>query len=262
MRTPQYIAVAITALLLAVTYWGCPVRPPEMEEGFQRGPLAATGLESLVREARSKLTPAQMATLSTLDDRLESQTDPEEQLDLLEQMAGEWYKAGQPAISGIYAAQIAEQRNTEEAWSIAATTFSLCIRQEEQPEKTRDFCRQQSEQAYQSAISLNPENIEHRINLALTYTDSPNPMQGISMLRDLSERYPEEPKVFITLAQLAIRTNQLDRAAERLERAVELAPNNIDAVCNLAKVYEAIAEPEKSATFAARCGQLVTAAEN
>ena len=256
MGKAQWIAAGITAFLLVLTYVGCPVRPPELEDGFMESPLEATGLESLIRAARSDLKPAAMATLATLEDRLQSQTDDEERNDLLEQLAGEWYQAGHPAISGIYAKQIAENLNTEEAWSIAATTFSICLRQEGNDEKTRQFCASQAEQSYQSVISLAPDNVENRINLALTYTDAPpknNPMKGILMLRDLEANYPNEVGVYTTLAQLAIKTGQLEKAAERLEKAAELEPNNVDALCPLARVYDKLENPDKSAIFAARC---------
>ena len=260
MRRPQWIAVGITLALVAITYWGCPVRPPELADSFSDRPTAATGLQSLVRQAHAELTPAQQATLSTLEDRLASQEEDSARVDLLRQIAGEWYRAGQPAISGAYAAQIAEEDNTEEAWAIAATTFSLCLQQEDVDPKTRQYCSDQAEQAYQAAISLNPTEPEYRINLAVTYTDNPppdNPMKGILMLRELEEQYPDEPRVYITLAQLAIKTNQLDRAAERLRKADDLQPNNPDVVCPLAKVYENLGRAGEADIFARKCSELL-----
>jgi len=256
----QWIAVAVVSVLLLLTYWGCPVRPPEMEEGFQRGPLEATGLESLIRAARANLNPAEIATLSDLESRLKKEESPIDQLPILKQMAGEWYKAGQPAISGIYARRIAEEENTEDAWSITATTFSICLKQEDIDDKTRQFCAGQAEQAYQAAMSLDPDDPDNQINLAVTYTDYPpkdNPMKGILLLRELERKYPDNARVYTTLAQLAIRTNQWEKAEERLEKAVELAPDNPDAVCNLARVYETLNKMDRSAAMAERCTALV-----
>lgn len=260
MGRSQWIAVAVVSTLLVITYWGCPVRPPEMEDGFKRGPLESTGLESLIRAARADLEPAEIATLASLESRLEKEELPETRQPLLEQLAGEWYKAGQPAISGIYAREIAEQTNTEDAWSITATTFNICIKQKDIDDKTRQFCASQAEQAYQAAISLDPEDPDNRINLAVSYTDFPprdNPMKGILMLRELEQQYPENARVYTTLAQLAIKTNQWEKAAERLEKAVELAPDNPDAVCNLARVYETLKRMDEAAPLAARCQELV-----
>ncbi len=264
MRKTQWIAAGIAFLLVLVTYWGCPVRPPEMESGFQRGPVQATGIQSLIREAHADLSPATAATISTLEERLEGQEDDSLRVELLEQLASEWYRAGEPAISGAYAARIAEIRNTEEAWAITATTFSLCLKQEGIDDKARQFCSSEAEAAYQAAISLNPDNPEHRINLAVTYTDNPppdNPMKGILMLRELEQRFPDNPRVYITLAQLAIRTNQLERAAERLLKADELQPGNPDVVCPLAKVYENLGRAGEADIYARKCGALLQATE-
>ena len=260
MGRSQWIAVAITAVLLTFTFVACPVQPPELADGLAKAPLESTGLESLIRAARSDLSPAQMATLATLEDRLESQTEEEERLELLEQLAGEWYRAQQPAISGIYARQIAETRGTAEAWGLAATTFSLCLRNEEPGSKTHSFCGTAAINAYQSAISLAPGNVDNRINLALTYTDAPpngQPMKGILMLRDLVDQYPKEARVYTTLAQLAIRTGQLEKAAERLETAAELAPEDPNVFCPLARVHEQLGNSDKSAIFAARCSSIL-----
>lgn len=260
MGRPQWIAVVVVSILLLLTYWGCPVRPPEMEEGFKRGPLEATGLESLIRAARSALKPAQIATLASLEGRLEEEESADSRRPLLEELAGEWYRAGQPAISGVYAKQIAEEVNTEDAWSITATTFSICLKQEDVDDKTRQFCATQAEAAYQAVISLNPDEVNHRVNLALTYTDYPpkdNPMKGILQLREVVADYPDNPQGYIALAQLSIKTNQWENAAKRLEKAVELAPDNPDAVCNLARVYETLKRIDEAAALGARCQELV-----
>ncbi|MCP9235682.1 tetratricopeptide repeat protein [Lewinella sp. JB7] len=260
MRKPQWIAAGIALVLVLITYWGCPVRPPEMEDGFNRGPVATTGVQSLIRDAHAELTPAQKATFATLEERLESQQDDSARVAVLQQLASEWYQAGKPSISGAYAARIAEIENTEDAWSITATTFSLCLRQEGVDDKTRQYCAAQAEQAYQAAISLNPENPENRINLAVTYTDNPppdNPMKGILMLRELEQQYPDYPQVYITLAQLAIKTNQLDRAAERLATADRLAPDNPDVVCPLARVYENLGRAGEADIYARKCAALL-----
>ena len=260
MGRAQYLAAALAALLAVVVYFGCPVRPAELEAGFRRGPLETTGLETLVRQARATLSPAQLATLATLDDRLASQEQPAERLDLLEQLAGEWYRAGHPAISGIYARRIAEQRNSADAWAIAGTTFSLCLKQDELADKTRQFCSSQAVAAYQAAISLEPDTAEHRVNLALTYADNPppdNPMRGVLLLRELTEQFPNSPAVFRALGQLSLRTGQLENAARRFGRAAELAPNDPDAVCPLARVLEELGRSAESRTFADRCQELV-----
>lgn len=263
MGRSQWIAAGVAALLVVITYAACPVQSPVGGATLPQAPTATTGLESLIRAARDELSPAQIATLATLEDQLkaaEATDDDDARLTALKQLAGEWYRAGQPAISGVYATSIAEQENNSLAWSIAGTTFSLCLKQEDTEDRTRQFCADRAEAAYQAAISLEPGNLDHRLNLAVTYTDLPprdNPMKGVLQLRQLVEDFPDSARVYLTLAQLAIRTNQLERAAERLETAVSLAPNNPDAVCNLARVYDQLERTAEAAPLRERCSALV-----
>ena len=261
MGRTQWIAAAVTAALLVLTYVACPVRPAEVtERSLDQRPTATTGLESLIRAARDELQPTEIATLAALETELKDLEDPTERRPVLERLAGEWYRAGQPAISGIYAREIAEAAGTEEAWGITGTTFSICLKQQETDEATRQFCATQAVQAYQAAISLNPDNPDNRINLALThveYQPTDNPMLGILQLREIVEEFPDNPRVYLTLAQLAIRTNQYERAAERLKTALELAPDNPDVVCNLARVYETLNRNEEAQPLADRCSELI-----
>lgn len=264
MGRTQWIAAAVTALLVLLTYWGCPVQAPEAGTELKSAPVASTGLESLIRAARDGLTPVQIATLANLEERLEltDNSDTEPRRPLLEKLAGEWFRAGHPAISGIYARDIAKESEQASDWSIAATTFSLCLQREETNEKTRQFCADQAETAYQSAISLDPDDVDARINLAVSYTDYPpqdNPMQGIMMLRDLVAKYPENARVFMTLGQLSIKTGQLENAAKRFETAAALDPENPDVICPLAQVYENLNRPQEAAPYIARCKEMLNA---
>ena len=260
MGRGQWIAVACAVALLLLTYLGCPIRPPEEGAALDQAPLEATGLQSLIRSARADLSPAQMATLASLEERLETQTDPEKRTEILEQLAGEWYRAGQPAISGVYAVEIAEEVNTAEAWGIAGTTFTLCLQREDAEGKNRQFCGQQAERAYQNAISLDPANPDHRINLALAYVDNPppdEPMRAVLMLKDLEAQYPENARVYLTLGQLSVKTGQLENAAKRYAQAAQLEPNNPDAVCQLARLYEQLGQTDEATFYGDHCEKLV-----
>jgi len=262
MGKSQWIAAGVAALLVLVTYWGCPVGETDAAAGLKNAPVAATGLESLIRAAREELTPVQIATLANLEERLElaetSATEPVRPL--LEKLAGEWFRSGQPAISGVYARRIAEESDDAEDWGIAATTFSLCLQREGADDKTLQFCSAQAEEAYQAAISLDPEDLDARINLAVSYTDYPpanEPMKGILMLVDLEKKNPGNARLNITLGQLAIKTNQLERAAERFGKAVSSEPDNPDAVCPLARVYENLGRADEAAPLVQRCKELL-----
>ena len=110
--------------------------------------------------------------------------------------------------------------------------------------------------AFENAISINPDNIAHKVNLALCYAERPpvdNPMKGVLMLVELNKSAPKNVLVLNTLARLAIRTGQYDRAIERLSTAIEEEPNNEKSICLLAQAYEAKGDTENASVFKQRC---------
>jgi tetratricopeptide (TPR) repeat protein len=263
MQRPQLLVVAVAVLALLTMYFGCPTQAPEMVSAAARRGLEveATSPGALMRTAKDDLSPIARATLAGLDDQLADAETDKARLPLLERLATEWYQAGQAGISGHFAQRIAEIRDTSaRAWSIAGTTFSICV-QKATTEKEKTFCTQRSVQAFQNAISLEPAVVDHQLNLSLTYTYSPpeeNPMKGILMLRDLQAKYPQNTAVLITLARLAIQTNQLQKATERLQQATALEPLNPEPVCLLAQVYGKLGLAQKEAESGARCAELTS----
>lgn len=66
---------------------------------------------------------------------------------------------------------------------------------------------------------------EASLELALLYVqNSKTPMKGILMLRDLREKYPENPDVIWHLGQFAMQTGQYEKAETYFEDFVSMAP--------------------------------------
>lgn len=263
MQRPQWIVISVALLALLTLYFGCPTQAPDMvQTAARRGlEIEATSPQALMRQVDDSLDPIQRATLTGLDEELSNASTEAEKLPILEQLASAWYQAGQAGISGHYAQRIAEAKDSSaRAWSIAGTTYSICV-QKSTEEKERDFCTQRAIKAYQNAISLEPTIVDHQLNLSLTYTYNPpseNPMKGILMLRDLQQKNPENVSILVTLARLAIQTNQLQKAVERLEQAKELEPNNPEPICLLAQVYDRLGLSQKASESAKLCEQVNT----
>ena len=253
------LAVILGALgLILVLYFGFATKPPAQRQVEATRALNAesTDVTLLIREAHEALSAAQNATIAALEQNLEQAAVDSVRVEVLKQLSGQWYEVDQPAISGFYAQEVAQVLNTEEAWSIAGTTYAICL-QRTQEERVREFCSNRAVQAFESAISLNPQNVAHKVNLALTYTDHPpadNPMRGVLMLRELQEQYPENPLVLVSLGRLAIRTGQYQRAVQRLQQALAIEPGNRNALCLMAQAYEGLGDQKLARAYNERCG--------
>ncbi len=257
MTKMQLAVISAGLALLLLLYFAFDTKPKEQKALEKSRALAAesTNLEALLPEAKAALNTMQSSVVIALEQELASVGSDSAKVELLKQLAGRWYEFGNPAISGAYAQQVAELTSSEEAWSITGTTFAICL-QTSQDEKVRSFCTSRAIAAFENAISLNPENIAHRVNLAMTYAENPPPneaMKGPMMLLELNQQHPDNVLILNSLARLAIKTGQYDRAKERLEQAYAQDPQNGNTICMLAQVYNALGNAGQADAFAQKC---------
>ncbi len=260
MNKGQWILIGSAALLFAVLYFGFDTKPSKQKaiEKQRAGSLASTDINSMLVDAKAGLPAQSSASVMALEGDLEKAVQDTAKASAYKELSSLWFQLEKPGIAGYYAEKVAEIARDEEAWSIAGTTFSLCL-QREMEEKIRSFCTNHAVQALEKAASLNPANLQHKVNLALVYAENPpkdTPMKGILMLRDLNEQYPDNVLVLTQLGRLAIKTSQFDRAIERLSRAVELEPGNKAATCLLAQAYEGKGDAAKATDFKSKCEKL------
>jgi thioredoxin-like negative regulator of GroEL len=251
MNKQQLIVVASAVALFFTLYFGCDVKNREQKAIENNRALAPVTLDikDRIEHTLESLAPAQKADIQALTEK-SKQGDPS----VLKQLSGAWHNSGHDEIAAHYAEEVATKENTDDAWSIAGANYYLGIQQNEDKD-VRDFCRDKAVNAFQSAASLNPKKLEHRINLALCYTENPmqdNPMKGILMLRELDEQNPENVAVNVQLARLAIKTGQFDRAIGRLEKIMVKESNNAKVICLLAEAYEGAKSP-KAGEMKAKC---------
>lgn len=257
MSRLQSIIIAISCLLFLGLYFGGDTKPETQVAVEKTRALQATStsIESLLPSAKSKLAVDTSAMIMGLERDLANSTSDTAKVAVMKKLAGMWYDAKRADISGHYAKEIADILNTEESWSIAGTTFMIGARKATET-KIRDFCFNNASEAFENAISINPSNFSHKVNLALCFTENPpkeNPMKGILMLRDYNQQAPENVLVLTTLARLAIQTNQFEKAVERLNTAIRVEPDNKKANCLMVQAYDGLGNKEKAAQYAAKC---------
>jgi predicted Zn-dependent protease len=260
MKKPQYLALLAAALMFAVLYFGFDTKPTKQKTIEQSRAIKAesTSMEVLVEAGRKMLNPTQISELAELESAVSDAPDDAKRSEAFKKLSGWWYRNGQKAVAGGVAESVAELDNSATAWSVAGATFYEALISEADPSK-RDFCARRAVKAFESATSLAPETVEHRVNLALVYAEYPqmtdNAMQAVLMLRDLEAKYPEAPSVYNALGRLAIKTGQWQRAVDRLEKAWLLDKSNANTPCLLAKAYEGLGNVDKTAEFTKLCKQ-------
>jgi tetratricopeptide (TPR) repeat protein len=254
MNRQQLFVVSSAIVLFFILYFGCDIVTSEQKTLATSRALTTEALDitTHAKQVYESLKSPQNIEIQSLSEKAKS-GDPS----VLKQLSAAWHNAGHDEIAAWYAEQVAEKEKTDESWSIAGANYYLAL--EKNTEKSiRDFSSQKAVNAFQNAISINPSKIEHRINLALCYTENPmpsDPMKGILMLRELDAQNPDNVVVNIQLARLAIKTGQFDKAIGRLEKIIIKEPNNKRIVCLLAEAYQGIQNP-KASEMAQKCNSL------
>ena len=263
MPRSQLLALAIAAVAFVTIAFGMERLAPAMRDGASAvTKLSSTSARALMREATDGMDARAEAEIHGLERMLDAAESDPRKVDLLKQLSGAWYRAGKPALAGHFAEQVAETAPTDTAYSIAATTYSLCLRADSLSAKQRAFCEERAVPAYETAISLAPENTTHRLNLAVHLAENPpsgNPMRGVLLLRELNDADPDDVSVLVQLGRLSLQTGQNENARKRLTRAVQVAPANRKAQCLLAEAANRLGDAATAATAGRACAELATA---
>ncbi len=261
MTKLQIAVLAGAAALFFALYFGCETKSKDQKTLEKTRVFAAesTDINVLLSAAKQSLAPAAAGEVAAIEQELNlTKGDTSAHVEVLKRLSGVWYRLGDAGISGYYAQLVAEQANTEDAWSKAGTTYAICV-QRSQEDKVRDFCTQRAVAAFESAASINPDNLAHRINLAVVYAENPpkeDVMRGITMLLELNRNHPDNVSILNNLGRLAIKTGQFERALERLGRVLELDPGNPVATCLMADAWKGAGDAAKAGEFEQACRQL------
>ena len=253
----HYLTIAGFSLLFVILYFGFDTKPKDIKlaEKSRAGFIESTNIQNLLQEAREELRADEMGMLDAMYMRVEMAENDSAKIQEYKNLSSSWYSKEYYAIAGYYAEEVANLDQDELSWSIAGTTYAAGIKNS-RSQKASSFSASRSRQAFENAISINPDNLNHKINLAVTFAEQPvasNPMKGVMMLLDLNKNNPENTSVLYQLARFGLQTGQTDKAIERLNFALKLEPENMRVICLLAEAYEIKGNKTEAEHFSRMC---------
>jgi tetratricopeptide (TPR) repeat protein len=98
---------------------------------------------------------------------------------------------------------------------------------------------EKAENAFRTALQLEPRSIPLRRGLARTLLAGQKPEQALEQFLRLIELDPQEPEHHLRAAQIYREQNRLEEAEQHLLHARERAPGNLEVIYNEALLYEA-----------------------
>lgn len=259
MDKKRLIFVGVSLFAVLMLYFGCDIVDPGIKNVESQRALSfqPTDFINIKRSVLQDIGSEQRNMIESLEFALERADSEERQVELNKELSRNWMQFGISSLAGYHAERVAEIEMTAEAWSIAGSTYSICYQRSES-EREATLCGNRSVASFENAVSLEPNNLDYRLNLAVTLADFPpanNPMLGVTQLMELNRQNPDYVPALYNLGRLAIQTGQYQRAVERLERAYELEPDNKRVICLLPVAYIEVGDEMNAARFAELCQQ-------
>ncbi len=96
--------------------------------------------------------------------------------------------------------------------------------------------RVQCVEDFQRVLEIDPSQEEARMRLARSLLELARPSEALEIIRPLAEKYPNEPKVLVTLGECQDGVGEIKEAEATARRALALDDDNEEALCLLGKV--------------------------
>ena len=126
-----------------------------------------------------------------------------------------------------YAGMFADTYQKIEHWQKAGDAYFEAFTFALEPAKIQQMSNQ-ARLYYNKILDAGVNDLNARNNIAMTFIESPNPMQGIMMLRKILEEDPQNQKALYNMGLLSIRSNQFEKGVERFEALVKAYPENLE----------------------------------
>ena len=198
----------------------------------------------ILSQAKSSLKREELEPLKKLEADIEKGKN--NKVLLLDSIAHTWQRLQVPALAAHYfeeEATLAPSEKSEmdaganyyEAFSIAGDTA------------LKSFLVQGAIRNYEKVIQKNPDNLDAKANVAMCYAEGTgNPMQGIMLLREVVTKNPKHENAQFDLAELSIRSGQLEKAIDRLSNVIEINPLRYDVYFLRGSTYMRLGQKDKA----------------
>lgn len=144
-----------------------------------------------------------------------------------------------------YRSLTAEYVPNQENWLAAGNSNYEAFQFALDAEKVEELGKK-TQYYYEKVLAEDPDRLDVKTNLAMTYISTKNPMKGIGMLMDVIKQDPEHEQALFNLGILSIQSNQYDKAVARFEKIVTLYPDNLQAQFFLGVSYYETKQQEKA----------------
>lgn len=184
----------------------------------------------------AELSPDQRLQINTLKLQIAENSSKEEVKSSTEEIAAIYQELGKYDSAGYYLSLIADQQSDMELAEKAGNAFYEAFSFALDPEKVT-YTAEQTRKYLTMVLDNDLTRLDLKTKVAMTYVSSSNPMQGITMLREILEQDPQNEDGLFNMGVLSMQSGQYKRATERFEELIQYHPDNLQGQFYLAVSY-------------------------
>ncbi len=192
----------------------------------------------VITQTENTLSSAQQSFIKNLEQKL---TGTEGDAAVYQSIASFWIDSIHNHILGAYyIGKIGKLENSQKKLTFAARLMLDNLMAEENVPMQK-WIGQQTKELFEKVLVLDPANDSAKVGLGAAYlfgNFSDNPMAGISLLREVTDKDPGNVYANLMLGMGGVKSGQFDKAIERFEKVLEKDPDNLQAVFHIAETYD------------------------
>ena len=250
------LGVGTIILALALYFGGKTVVKKEQTATVSTGSFS---FEQYEEQQTAKLLPVEKSQLAAITEALKAvkPADTATFKKLYLQTSDFWKNLNNPALGAYYFYQFAKVEGTKVAMENAGDVLVSAYKSTEDSVILNNLITF-ALRSYEDAVLKDGNDVDLKIKLADAYVQgSQEPMKGIGILRQLSDSLPDNVPVLLALGRLSIQSGQYDKAKERLQKILQLEPQNTEALYFLAITEAQLGHDDEAIRLFEMCKLLV-----
>ena len=216
----QISAILGVGVLLVITLFLVTVTSKRVSPSVSQTPSVPPTVDPI---ERAPLTGDLAARISEIDQAISEDSSALTGILRREKLSA-LIEGGRVDLAADVQSKIAEETGLEEDWKTAGNLYYEWMVEESEPQ-TRSRIADQAVNAYQEVLSLNPENLDVRTDMATAYLNTGTPMIGVTEIKKVLEIDPLHLNANFNYGLMLARINRVGEAITQLEFVLTLAPD-------------------------------------
>lgn len=211
--------IALLLLFIGLGLWLLPTRHPDGYLKELQAKEMSTDLEVQIEEVKAGLSPEQQVEAQRLE-LAWHQSSEANRTAAADTLIRYWGQIN-PAVAAIFAKKKAEETHTESDLLDAAQRFLTVV--SVMTEEDKSWAAVEAAGLFRQVLKTAPQLLEARRGLGTALVEGAGaPMEGIGMLTEILEEYPNDVETILRLGHFSVLSSQFPKAVERFQQVLSI----------------------------------------